>query len=196
MNKEIPQWNHNCGILRYTPELLPHQRLIDPIYLSLLQLKVFSREKYNLSDSTWGITCCWFFWKDDNHSLPQHERVILSLSYNSGRWISFAFSEVTILERVWGFKSCVSLRGFFIHVCYVILNQGFCRTCQYSLPDTMLQHDLNTTLNQIYIILITLFSMRYQSGGLVSPTYPLMGYWSMKGVFNFFLSVLVFNISI
>ena len=30
MNKETSQWNHNSGILRHAPELVPQRRLIDP----------------------------------------------------------------------------------------------------------------------------------------------------------------------
>ena len=34
--QETPQWNHNSGILRHAPELVPHRRLIDPMCLSPL----------------------------------------------------------------------------------------------------------------------------------------------------------------
>ena len=37
---------------------------------------------------------------------------------------------------------------FHFCVCYVVLNQGCCEICQYSLPDRMLRHDFNTTLDQ------------------------------------------------
>ena len=44
----------------------------------------------------------------------------------------------------------------------------------------MLRHDLNTTLNQIYEILITLLNLTYQSKGSVSHIYPFLGKWPMK----------------
>ena len=64
------------------------------------------------------------------------------------------------------------------------------------LTDRMLRHDFSTTLNQSYLILITLASIKYQSRGSVSLIYPFLGQWSMKSVictivFNFFLSILV-----
>ena len=57
------------------------------------------------------------------------------------------------------------------------------------------------TLNQSYAILTALVSMIYQSRGSVSPICPLLEYWLMRGVicpivFNFFLSIVVFNISV
>ena len=80
------------------------------------------------------------------------------------------------------FSVVISLRGFFVHVCYVILNQGYCGTCQYSLPDTMLWHDFNKTLNQSYVILTTLVDITYQSMRSVSPIYPFLGQWYMKAI--------------
>ena len=87
----------------------------------------------------------------------------------------------------------IPLRGFVAHVCYVALNQGCCGTCQYNLRDRILRHDFNTTLSEGCVILITLINMAYQIGGSVSPIYP----WVIcPVVFNFFLLVLVFNISV
>ena len=60
------------------------------------------------------------------------------------------------------FRVVTSLRGFFVRVSYVVLNQGCCETSQYNLPDRMLRHGFNATLNQSYGILITLVSMTYQ----------------------------------
>ena len=45
----------------------------------------------------------------------------------------------------------VLLRGFLVRVCYVVLNQGDCETCQYNIFDRMLPHDFNTILNQRYV---------------------------------------------
>ena len=79
-------------------------------------------------------------------------------------------------------RTVVSLRDFFFHVYYVVLKQGCCGTYQYNLPDRMLRNDFNTTLNQSYVILITVVNLAYQSRGLVSSIYPFLVYLSMKGV--------------
>ena len=84
----------------------------------------------------------------------------------------------------------ISLRGFLVLACYVVLNQGCCETYQYNLLDRMLQHDFNTTLNQSYVNSQYLVSMTYQSGGSLSPIYPFLGQWSMKMV----ICPIVFNI--
>ena len=57
------------------------------------------------------------------------------------------------------FRVVISLRGFLFHVCYIALNKGYYGTCQYNLLDRMLQHDLNATLNQGYVIFITFVSI-------------------------------------
>ena len=114
----------------------------------------------------------------------------MSYYYNTN-----GFGKTLSYNQLWSVSEdsrvVISLRGSFVHVCYVVLNQGCCRTCQYNLLDRMLQHDFNTTLNQGYVILIALVSMTYHSRGSVSPTYPSLGQWSMKSVicpivFNFF----------
>ena len=71
---------------------------------------------------------------------------------------------------------------FFAHVCYIVLYQWYCRTCQYSLPDMMLRHDFSTNLNQSYVIFITLVNMTYQRVGSFSPLYPFLRQWPIKGV--------------
>ena len=76
----------------------------------------------------------------------------------------------------------ISLKGLFVYVDYVVLNQGCFRTCQYNLLDRMLRHDVSTTWNQGYLKHITLVSMTYQSRGSVSPIYPFVGKWSMKSI--------------
>ena len=50
----------------------------------------------------------------------------------------------------------ISLRGFFVDVCYVVLSQECCRTCQYNRLYRMLWNDFNTTLNLDYVVVITL----------------------------------------
>ena len=58
----------------------------------------------------------------------------------------------------------ILLRGSSVRVCLVVLNQGCCGSGQYNLPDRMLRLDANTTLNQSYVLFITLVNITYQSG--------------------------------
>ena len=67
-------------------------------------------------------------------------------------------------KGIGGFQSCDFIERFLFHVCHVVLNQGCCGTCQYNLLDRMLQRDLNTTLKQGYVIIITLVSMHIRTG--------------------------------
>ena len=57
----------------------------------------------------------------------------------------------------------ILLRGSSVRVCLVVLNQGCCGSGQYNLPDRMLWFDANTTLNQSYVLFITLVNITYQS---------------------------------
>ena len=50
----------------------------------------------------------------------------------------------------------ILLRGSSVRVCLVVLYQGCCGSGQYNLPDRMLPLDANTTLNQSYVLFITL----------------------------------------
>ena len=110
------------------------------------------------------------------------------------QWIHnrLAFNGLTTLEHVWGFWVGLSLRGFFVDVRYVVLNQGCCGTCQYNLPDLMLWHNFNATLNQNYVIPITLVSITYPGRGSVSPIYSFLdsGPWKVLYV-PLFLTVFV-----
>ena len=58
----------------------------------------------------------------------------------------------------------ILLRGSSVRVCLVVLNQGCCSSRQYNLLDRMLRLDANTTLNQSYVLFITLVKITYQSG--------------------------------
>ena len=49
-------------------------------------------------------------------------------------------------------------------------NQGCCGSGQYNLPDRMLRLDANTTLNQSYVLFITLVNITYQSGDQYLPS--------------------------
>ena len=62
------------------------------------------------------------------------------------------------------------LRGSSVSVCLVVLNQGCCDSAQYNLRDRMLQLDANTTLNQSYVLFITLVNITYQSGDQYLPS--------------------------
>ena len=64
----------------------------------------------------------------------------------------------------------ISLRGSSIRVCFVVLNQGQCGFGKYSLPDRMLWLDAITTLNQSYVLFITLVGITYQSGDQYLPS--------------------------
>ena len=65
----------------------------------------------------------------------------------------------------------ILLRGSFVRVCLVALNQGCCSSGQYNLPDRMLRLDANTTLNQSYVLFITLVNITYQSGDQYLPSF-------------------------
>ena len=60
-------------------------------------------------------------------------------------------------------KVGILLRGSSVRVC-LVLYQGCCSSGQYNLPDRMLRLDANTTLNQSYVLLITLVNITFQSG--------------------------------
>ena len=64
----------------------------------------------------------------------------------------------------------ILLRGSSVRVCLVVLNQGCCSSGQYNLPDRMLRLDANTTLNQSYVLFITLVNITYQSGDQYIPS--------------------------
>ena len=64
----------------------------------------------------------------------------------------------------------ILLRGSSVRVCLVVLNQGCCGSGQYNLPDRMLRLDANTTLNQSYVLLITLVNNTYQSWNQYLPS--------------------------
>ena len=51
----------------------------------------------------------------------------------------------------------ISLSGYSVRVCLVALNQGFCGSGQYNLPDMMLRLDANTTLNRSYVLSVHYF---------------------------------------
>ena len=64
----------------------------------------------------------------------------------------------------------ILLSGSSVQVCLVVLYQGCCSSGQYNLPDRMLQLDANATLNQSYVLLITLVNITYQSGDQYLPS--------------------------
>ena len=86
-----------------------------------------------------------FFLKDDNHCLPQQERDRFScpIIMPSVRYQLWSLSEDS--------RIVISLRYLLVRVCYVVLNQGCCKTCPYNLLHRMLPHDFNTALNQSYV---------------------------------------------
>ena len=64
----------------------------------------------------------------------------------------------------------ILLRGSSVRVCLVVLNHGCCSSGQYNLPDRMLRLDASTTLNQSYVLFITLVNITYQSGDQYLPS--------------------------
>ena len=64
----------------------------------------------------------------------------------------------------------ILLWGSSVRVCLVVLYQGCCGSGQYNLPDRMLQLNVNTTLNQSYVLFITLVNITYQSGDQYLPS--------------------------
>ena len=61
-----------------------------------------------------------------------------------------------------GCRVAILLKGSSVRVCLVLLYQGCCGSSQCNLPDRMLPLDANTTLNQSYVLFITLFNITYQ----------------------------------
>ena len=68
------------------------------------------------------------------------------------------------------FRVGTLLMGSSVPVCLVVLYQGCCGSGQYNLPDRMLQLGANTTLNQSYVLFITLVNITYQSGDQYLPS--------------------------
>ena len=64
----------------------------------------------------------------------------------------------------------ILLRGSSVLVRLLVLKQGCCGSGQYNLPDRMLRLDANTTLNQSYVLFITLVNITYQSGDQYLPS--------------------------
>ena len=67
------------------------------------------------------------------------------------------------------YKVGILLGGSSVRVC-LVLYQGCCSSGQYNLPDRMLRLDANTTLNQSYVLFITLVNITYQSGDQYLPS--------------------------
>ena len=64
----------------------------------------------------------------------------------------------------------ILLSGSSVRVCLGVLNQENFGSGQYNLPDRMLQPDANTTLNQSYVLFITLVNITHQSGDQYLPS--------------------------
>ena len=69
------------------------------------------------------------------------------------------------------FRVGILLKGSSVRVCLALLNLGCCGSDQYNLPDRMLQLDADTTLNQSYVLFITLANIKYQSGDQYLPSF-------------------------
>ena len=53
----------------------------------------------------------------------------------------------------------ILLRGSSVRVCSVVLNQGCCGSSECILLDRMLRLDANTTLNQSFVLFVTLVNI-------------------------------------
>ena len=75
----------------------------------------------------------------------------------------------------------------------MVLNEGCCSSGQYNLPDRMLQLDANTTLNQSYVLFITL--VKYQSRDQYLPSMHSWDSspWQVLYSQLFFVFVVVFS---
>ena len=75
---------------------------------------------------------------------------------------------------------------------FIVLNQECCGSSQYNLPDEMLRLDANLTLNQSYVLFITLVNITYQREDQYLPyTHSSdSGQWKVLYIplFLFFLS--------
>ena len=71
------------------------------------------------------------------------------------------------------------LRGFFARVYYVVLYQECRGPRQYNQPDRISGCHFNTTLNQSYVMFISLVFKSYQSGGSM---FPIFIYSSVSGL--------------
>ena len=67
-------------------------------------------------------------------------------------------------------ESGILLRVSSVRVCLVVLYQGCCGSGQYNLPDRNLRLDANRTLNQSYVLFITLINITYQSRNQYLPS--------------------------
>ena len=124
-----------------------------------------------------------FFLRGGNRCLSQHRRNGFSLititpvgagnlklwrtkadgtDYLSMRFQFWSMSENSRVRTI--------LTGSSVRVCLVVLNQGCCGFGQYNLPDRMLRLDLNTTVNQSYVLFITLVNITYQRGKKYLPS--------------------------
>ena len=78
------------------------------------------------------------------------------------RFQLWSMSEVSRVGILW--------RGSPVRVGLVVLYQGCCSSGHYNLPDRMLRLYANTTLNQSYVLFITLVNITYQSGDQYLPS--------------------------
>ena len=92
-----------------------------------------------------------------NNGLRQMGSMIFQWGFNSGACLKIP--ELGIL-----------LKDSSVRVCLFFLYQGCCSSGQYNLPDRMFRLDVNTTLNQNYVLFITLINITYQSRDQYLPS--------------------------
>ena len=76
--------------------------------------------------------------------------------------------EIISLQRGFSYKAClktragISLRDLSEYG-KIVLNHRCCGSNQYNIPDRMMQLCSNTTLNQNYVVFLTLLKIKYES---------------------------------
>ena len=94
-----------------------------------------------------------------------------TLSYNNIRHVGLVnFRWSTIFGACLRRRVGLSLRDYFVQLCYVVSILGCCRSSQNNLPDIMLQQDFNTKLDLSYVISIILASITYHGRDRYFPS--------------------------
>ena len=134
-----------------------------------------------------------------NRCLPQHRRDGFSLIIITpvGMGKPYGIDYLLMRFQFWSMSEDsrvrILFRGSSVRVCLVVSNQGCCGSGQYNLPDRMLRLDANTTLNQSYVLFITLVNITYQSGDQYFPSIHSWDSspWQVLYVSLFFLNCLL-----
>ena len=116
------------------------------------------------------------FFRGGNPCLPQHRRdgfsLIIITPVDMGK--PYGIDYLLMRFQFWSMSEDsrvgILFRGSSVRVCLIVSNQGCCDSGQYNLPDRILRLDANTTLNQGYVLFMTLVNITYQSGDQYLPS--------------------------